>query len=208
MTIVVGKFTRALNARGHDTGGTPGTTRRPHEDRRPRRGALLRARHLAGVGRRRCARGWPRRATTCVDVDCPRRQLVVEGEEVALQAGGGLLGADAVFPALHGPFGEDGTVQGLLELLDVAYVGSGVLASALCMDKVLFKDVMGHAGLPQVPYWSLDGAAGIALADGPRSATRAGSSRRAWARRWGSRASTRPASSRPPSRPRRPTTRG
>jgi D-alanine-D-alanine ligase len=88
-----------------------------------------------------------------------------DGEEVELRAGGGLLGADAVFPALHGPFGEDGTVQGLLELLDVPYVGSGVLASALCMDKVLFKDVMGRAGLPQVPYWSLDGAAGVALAD-------------------------------------------
>jgi D-alanine-D-alanine ligase len=88
-----------------------------------------------------------------------------EGEEVALRPGDGLLGADAVFPALHGPFGEDGTVQGLLELLDVAYVGSGVLASALCMDKILFKDVMSHAGLPQVPYWSLDAAAGVALAD-------------------------------------------
>jgi D-alanine-D-alanine ligase len=88
-----------------------------------------------------------------------------EGEEVELRAGGGLLGADAVFPALHGPFGEDGTVQGLLELLDVPYVGSGVLASALCMDKVLFKDVMGRSGLPQVPYWSLDGAAGVVLAD-------------------------------------------
>jgi D-alanine-D-alanine ligase len=88
-----------------------------------------------------------------------------EGDEVELRAGGGLLGADAVFPALHGPFGEDGTVQGLLELLDVPYVGSGVLASALCMDKVLFKDVMGRAGLPQVAYWSLDGAAGVALSD-------------------------------------------
>ena len=88
-----------------------------------------------------------------------------EGEEVELHAGGGLLGADAVFPALHGPFGEDGTVQGLLEVLDVPYVGSGVLASALCMDKILFKDVMGRSGLPQVPYWSLDGAAGVALAD-------------------------------------------
>jgi D-alanine-D-alanine ligase len=88
-----------------------------------------------------------------------------EGEEVDLRAGGGLLGADAVFPALHGPFGEDGTVQGLLELLDVPYVGSGVLASALCMDKVLFKDVMGRAGLPQVAFWSLDGAAGVALSD-------------------------------------------
>ena len=88
-----------------------------------------------------------------------------DGEEVTLRPGGGLLGADAVFPALHGPFGEDGTVQGLLELLDVPYVGSGVLASALCMDKVLFKDVMGRAGLPQVAYWALDGAAGVALAD-------------------------------------------
>ena len=88
-----------------------------------------------------------------------------EGDEVALRAGGGLLEADAVFPALHGPFGEDGSVQGMLEVLDVPYVGSGVLASALCMDKVIFKDVMGRAGLPQVPYWSLDGAAGVALAD-------------------------------------------
>jgi D-alanine-D-alanine ligase len=88
-----------------------------------------------------------------------------EGDEVALRAGGGLLGADAVFPALHGPFGEDGSVQGMLEVLDVPYVGSGVLASALCMDKVIFKDVMGRAGLPQVAYWSLDGAAGVALAD-------------------------------------------
>ena len=88
-----------------------------------------------------------------------------EGEEVSLRAGGGLLEADAVFPALHGPFGEDGTVQGMLEILDVPYVGSGVLASALCMDKIVFKDVMGRAGLPQVGYWSVDGAAGVALAD-------------------------------------------
>jgi D-alanine-D-alanine ligase len=88
-----------------------------------------------------------------------------EGDEVTLRAGGGLLEADAVFPALHGPFGEDGSVQGMLEVLDVPYVGSGVLASALCMDKVIFKDVMGRAGLPQVPYWSLDGAAGVALSD-------------------------------------------
>lgn len=78
------------------------------------------------------------------------------GDELDLRAGRGLLGADAAFPALHGPFGEDGTVQGLLELLDVPYVGSGVLASALCMDKILFKDVMGRAGLPQVDYWWVD----------------------------------------------------
>jgi D-alanine-D-alanine ligase len=79
-----------------------------------------------------------------------------DGAELDLRAAGGLLGADVVFPALHGPFGEDGTVQGLLELLDVPYVGSGVLASALCMDKILAKDVMAAAGLPQVRYAGLE----------------------------------------------------
>jgi D-alanine-D-alanine ligase len=75
-----------------------------------------------------------------------------DGEPFALEPGGGLLGADVVFPVLHGPFGEDGTVQGLLELLDVAYVGAGVAASAVCMDKVLFKELMAAADLPQVTY--------------------------------------------------------
>jgi D-alanine-D-alanine ligase len=79
-----------------------------------------------------------------------------DGTELPLHPGRGLLDADVVFPALHGPFGEDGTVQGLLELLDVAYVGSGVLASALCMDKVLFKELMAHHGLPQVGYVAVD----------------------------------------------------
>jgi D-alanine-D-alanine ligase len=60
-----------------------------------------------------------------------------------------VLGAvDVVLPILHGPFGEDGTVQGLLELLDVAYVGAGVAASALAMDKDLFKKVMRDSGIP------------------------------------------------------------
>jgi D-alanine-D-alanine ligase len=63
-----------------------------------------------------------------------------------------LDGVEVVFPALHGPFGEDGTVQGLLECLDVAYVGAGVLASALCMDKVAFKHRMAQCGIPQVDY--------------------------------------------------------
>ena len=76
----------------------------------------------------------------------------VDGRPVAIEPAGGLLGADVVFPALHGPFGEDGTVQGLLEVAGVPYVGAGVLCSALCMDKVLFKDVMGHAGVAQVAY--------------------------------------------------------
>ena len=55
---------------------------------------------------------------------------------------------DVVFPVLHGPFGEDGTVQGLLELAGVPYVGAGVAASALCMDKDLFKAVLRDRGIP------------------------------------------------------------
>jgi D-alanine-D-alanine ligase len=75
-----------------------------------------------------------------------------EGKALALEPSGGLLAADAVFPVLHGPFGEDGTVQGLLDLLDVPYVGAGMLSSALSMDKALFKDLMAAHGVPQGDY--------------------------------------------------------
>ncbi len=75
-----------------------------------------------------------------------------EGRALAVAPGRGVEDADVVFPALHGPFGEDGTVQGLLECLDIPYVGAGVLASALCMDKVAFKVAMAQAGIPQVAY--------------------------------------------------------
>jgi D-alanine-D-alanine ligase len=75
-----------------------------------------------------------------------------DGRELALAPGSGLDGFDVVFPALHGPFGEDGTVQGLLDCLGVPYVGAGVLASAVSMDKVMFKDLMAHAGVAQVDY--------------------------------------------------------
>jgi len=57
---------------------------------------------------------------------------------------------DVIFPVLHGPYGEDGTVQGLLELAGIPYVGAGVVASVLAMDKVVFKDVMRAHGLPVV----------------------------------------------------------
>jgi D-alanine-D-alanine ligase len=80
------------------------------------------------------------------------------GEELALTPGRGLLDADVAFPVLHGPFGEDGTVQGLLELLDVPYVGSGVLASAVCLDKIVAKDLMARAGLAQVDYAGISAA--------------------------------------------------
>jgi D-alanine-D-alanine ligase len=62
---------------------------------------------------------------------------------------------DVVLPILHGPFGEDGTVQGLLELLDVAYVGAGVAASALAMDKDLFKKVMRDSGIPVAAHHTI-----------------------------------------------------
>ena len=63
---------------------------------------------------------------------------------------GGLLGADVAFPVLHGPFGEDGTVQGLLECLDVPYAGPGVLAAAVAIDKLIFKRLLAFHGIPQV----------------------------------------------------------
>jgi D-alanine-D-alanine ligase len=61
-------------------------------------------------------------------------------------------GIDVVFPALHGTFGEDGTVQGLLELADLPYVGAGVLSSSLSMDKEMMKRVCRERGLPVVEY--------------------------------------------------------
>ena len=76
----------------------------------------------------------------------------------ALQVGGGgrlrsprRIDLDVVIPAVHGTFGEDGTLQGLLELADVPYAGSGVVASAVGMDKVAMKAVFQAAGLPTVP---------------------------------------------------------
>ena len=75
-----------------------------------------------------------------------------DGSDVSLEPGRGLLAADVAFPVLHGPYGEDGVVQGLLEVLDLPYVGAGVMASAVSMDKVLFKELMARAGLPQVDW--------------------------------------------------------
>jgi D-alanine-D-alanine ligase len=74
------------------------------------------------------------------------------GRELEVRPAQGVGGVDVVFPILHGPFGEDGTVQGLFELADLPYVGSGVLASALAMDKAMAKVVLAQAGLPQGPY--------------------------------------------------------
>jgi D-alanine-D-alanine ligase len=73
--------------------------------------------------------------------DPTRRGLVPLGR-------GRAVGLDVVFPVLHGTYGEDGTVQGLLELADVPYVGAGVLASAVGMDKAVMKSVFRDAGIP------------------------------------------------------------
>ena len=70
---------------------------------------------------------------------------------------------DVALPILHGPFGEDGTVQGLLELAGIPYVGAGVAASALCMDKDLFKAVLRDRGIPV--------ARNVTLREGIRSTT-------------------------------------
>ena len=74
------------------------------------------------------------------------------------------LNLDVIFPVLHGPYGEDGTIQGLLELANVPYVGAGVLASAVGMDKAIMKLVFSAHGLPVCPYrvvlrhdWERDG---------------------------------------------------
>jgi len=114
----------------------------------------------------------PRHDVLCVLVDKAGRWLLQEGEEprasggepvfLAPVPGDGRLRrlADAralarpavFFPVLHGPFGEDGTVQGLFELAAVPYVGAGVAASAAAMDKALMKALFARAGLPQVDY--------------------------------------------------------
>jgi len=74
-------------------------------------------------------------------------------------AGAGGLAADVVLPLLHGPYGEDGTVQGLLELAGMAYVGAGVVGSAVGMDKVMMKRAFAATGLPQGRWLALrDGA--------------------------------------------------
>jgi D-alanine-D-alanine ligase len=74
------------------------------------------------------------------------------GEAVSFTPGEGLLGCEAAFPVLHGPGGEDGSVQGLLEVLAIPYAGSDVESSAICMDKLVFKNLLARHGVPQVDF--------------------------------------------------------
>lgn len=88
-------------------------------------------------------------AAVVVPMDSAVRELtVLEPGEIPRA----LAAVDVVFPLLHGPFGEDGTLQGLLELADIRYVGSGVLASAVSMDKHYMKVLLAAADLPVGPY--------------------------------------------------------
>ena len=84
---------------------------------------------------------------TILTIDRRRRRRRAEASAVVTG-----LGLDVIFPVLHGPYGEDGTVQGLLELANVPYVGAGVLASAVGMDKAFMKVVFAARGLPVCPY--------------------------------------------------------
>ena len=84
-----------------------------------------------------------------------QRRLATETAVVVTREPGATSGVDVVFPALHGTFGEDGTIQGLLELADVAYVGSGVLGSACGMDKDVMKRLFRERGLPTVEHLAL-----------------------------------------------------
>ena len=93
-------------------------------------------------------------ATLTISTEESMRVHVIPGGGThnAFTAGGKTIPADVVFPVLHGTYGEDGTIQGLLEMADVPYVGCGVFSSAATMDKEKTKILWEHAGLPVVPY--------------------------------------------------------
>lgn len=114
------------------------------------------------------------------EVDASRARVAIGGEDgtgelVVSESGSAVRSigtVDAVFPLLHGPWGEDGTIQGLLEMAGVRYVGAGVLASAVGMDKHYMKLVLQSHGLPVLPYavlsaqaWSSDRAACVETVD-------------------------------------------
>jgi len=132
VTVAIGRDGRwqlGPGSSGHDLGPGPGT--RPAEQ-------------LPVHGQSRDVQG-PGPGTR------PAETLPIPTESVPAT----LADVDVVLPILHGPFGEDGTVQGLLELADVPYVGAGVAASSLCMDKDLFKKVMRDSGIPVAEHVAL-----------------------------------------------------
>ena len=106
----------------------------------------------------------PKNSPILFTADASATELVVQSQVPAV-----LAQVDVAFPVLHGPWGEDGTIQGLLELAGIPYVGSGVFASAAAMDKAHLKAMMHSAGLPIGPYevvtnsqWTNDQASSLA----------------------------------------------
>ena len=101
---------------------------------------------------------WKKKGNITATIESPKELTLtdVEPEDITLLLKQSSAGEayDAVFPLLHGPNGEDGTIQGLFEVLDIPYVGNGVLAASSSMDKLVMKQLFEHRGLPQLPYIS------------------------------------------------------
>nr|AIA17901.1 D-alanine--D-alanine ligase [uncultured bacterium] len=118
-------------------------------------GITREGRWLAGGNPMQQLRGGP--SEDAAETEGPEESIALApapGGPTAIVEGAGhaIGGVDVVFPVLHGPFGEDGTIQGMLELAGIPYVGSGVLGSALGMDKIAMKAVFESYGLPVGPY--------------------------------------------------------
>jgi D-alanine-D-alanine ligase len=131
-------------------------------------GALSGRHEVVPVGITRSGR-WISAGDPMRELESGSKEIPVAGPVSGLPASGrlpnSLSSVDVVFPVLHGPFGEDGTIQGMLELAGIPYVGSGVLASAVGMDKLTMKKIFAHHGLPQVDWlgltrkeWEKDGS--------------------------------------------------
>jgi D-alanine-D-alanine ligase len=109
-------------------------------------------RWLTGDGARALLAGGESNAALPSAVVAPSNAVTALVPDAAAMGDGRGRKLDVVFPVLHGTFGEDGTIQGLFELADVAYVGSGVLGSSAGMDKDVMKRLFAHAGLPVVKH--------------------------------------------------------
>jgi len=126
---------------GPEAGTGPGTVAGPEAGGGPEAGAGL----PGGAGPGAAAPGVPGGGETAVVPASAAAAPVASVPQV-------LVGVDVVLPILHGPFGEDGTIQGLLEMAGVPYAGAGVLASAVSMDKEYMKLIFAARGLPICPY--------------------------------------------------------
>lgn len=97
---------------------------------------------------------------TCVTDEGPEENICslvrMPNETVIKSSGGKVIKIDAAFPVIHGPMGEDGTLQGLFEMMKIPYVGPGVLGSAIAMDKDIFKRLLVDAKIPVVPFVTIN----------------------------------------------------